>query len=149
MSSKHQTIKGNPIFRNKVGLLNLAEELGNVSKACKVISLSRDSFYQCKSAVEEGGIQALFDKNRRQPNLKNRVDEVTDKAVSDFAIEFPGMFAKVCQFCKTKGAFTSESAHFKLVYCACQKITEKWAKPLSNWALTISQLSVYFEGRLK
>ena len=32
--------------------------------------------------------------------------------------------------------------------CACQKISEKWISPLSNWALTISQLDVYFEGRL-
>ena len=52
------------------------------------------------------------------------------------------------KFTKTKGAFTSESALFELVYFACQRIAEKWAKPLSNWALTISQLSVYFEGRL-
>jgi len=46
------------------------------------------------------------------------------------------------------GAFTSESGLFKLVYCACQKIAEKWIAPLSNWALTISQLHIYFEGRL-
>jgi transposase-like protein len=52
----------------------------------------------------------------------------------------------VRKFTKTKGAFTSENALFKLVYCACQKIAEKWTAPLSNWALTISQL---FEGRLK
>jgi transposase-like protein len=45
--------------------------------------------------------------------------------------------------------FTSENALFKLVYCACQKPAEKWIVPLQNWALTISQLDVYFEGRLK
>jgi len=62
------------IIKNKVGLLNLAEELGNVSKACKVMGFSRDTFYRYKSAVEEGGIEALFDKNRRRPNLKNRTE---------------------------------------------------------------------------
>jgi len=77
------------IIKNKVGLLNLAEELGNVSKACKVMGLSRDTFYRYKSAVDEGGVSALIDKNRRQPNLKNRVDEATEQAVSEFAIEFP------------------------------------------------------------
>jgi transposase InsO family protein len=77
------------IIKNKVGLLNLAEELGNVSKACKVMGLSRDTFYRYKSAVDEGGVSALIDKNRRQPNLKNRVDEATEQAVSAFAIEFP------------------------------------------------------------
>jgi len=59
-----------------------------------------------------------------------------------------GFHRQVRKFTQTKGAFTNESALFKLVYCACQRIAEKWAKPLSNWALTISQLSVYFEDRL-
>lgn len=77
------------IIKNKVGLLNLAEELGNVSRACKVMGFSRDTFYRYKSAIEEGGIESLFDKSRRQPNLKNRVDELTEKAVLDYAIEFP------------------------------------------------------------
>jgi len=66
------------IIKHKVGLLNLAEELGNVSKACKVMGLSRDTFYRYKSAVEDGGIDALFDQSRRKPNLKNRVDETTE-----------------------------------------------------------------------
>jgi ACT domain-containing protein len=51
----------NKIIKHKVGLLNLAEELGNVSKACKVMGLSRDTFYRYQSAVEEGGMDALFD----------------------------------------------------------------------------------------
>lgn len=59
-----------------------------------------------------------------------------------------GFHRQVRKFTKTKGAFTSESALFKLVYCACQKIAEKWTAPLHNWALTISQLDIYFEGRL-
>lgn len=60
-----------------------------------------------------------------------------------------GFHRQVRKFTKTKGAFTSENALFKLIYCACQKISEKWTSPLSNWALTISQLDVYFQGRLK
>jgi putative transposase len=60
-----------------------------------------------------------------------------------------GFHRQVRKFTKTKGAFTSENALFKLVYCACQRIAEKWTMPLTNWALTISQLDVYFEGRLK
>lgn len=60
-----------------------------------------------------------------------------------------GFHRQVRKFTKTKGAFTSENALFKLIYCACQKIAEKWTSPLQNWALTISQLDIYFEGRLK
>ncbi|HFE6145863.1 TPA: IS481 family transposase, partial [Legionella pneumophila] len=65
------------------------EELGNVSKACKVMGLSRDTFYRYKSAVESGGIDALFDQNRRKPNIKNRVDESVELAVKEYAIAFP------------------------------------------------------------
>lgn len=60
-----------------------------------------------------------------------------------------GFHRQVRKYSKTKGAFTSESALFKLIYCAIQKIAEKWTAPLQNWALTISQLHVYFEGRLQ
>lgn len=77
------------IIKHKVGLLNLAEELGNVSKACQVMGLSRDTFYRYKQAVEDGGIDSLLDKDRRKPNLKNRVDEQTEAAVVQYAIDYP------------------------------------------------------------
>jgi len=77
------------VIKHKIGLLNLAEELGNVSQACKMMGLSRDTFYRYKEAVEEGGVQALLDKPRRKPNLKNRVDEATEESVQKHAIDFP------------------------------------------------------------
>lgn len=77
------------IIKNKLGLLNLAAELRNISRACKVMGTSRDTFYRYQNAVEEGGIDALIDKNRKKPNLKNRVDEVTETAVIAFAIDYP------------------------------------------------------------
>ena len=64
----------NKIIKNKVGLLNLAEELGNVSKACKIMGTSRETFYRYQRAVDEGGVEALLEKNRRTPNPKNRVN---------------------------------------------------------------------------
>ena len=48
------------IIKHKVGLLNLAEELGNVSKACQIMGLSRDTFYRYRDAVEDGGVEALL-----------------------------------------------------------------------------------------
>ena len=48
------------IIGNKRGLLNLAEELGNVSKACQMTGVSRDTFYRYKSAKDEGGVEALL-----------------------------------------------------------------------------------------
>ena len=77
------------IIKHKVGLLNLAEELGNVSKACKMMGLSRDTFYRYKTAVDEGGVEALFDQNRRKPNLKNRIDKAIEDAVVEYAVAYP------------------------------------------------------------
>jgi transposase InsO family protein len=77
------------VIKHKVGLLNLAAELGNVSKACKIMGLSRDTFYRYQAAKEEGGVEALFDANRRKPNLKNRIDEQVEQAVKAYAIEQP------------------------------------------------------------
>lgn len=79
----------NPIIKHKAGLLNLAEELGNVSKACKIMGFSRDTFYRYQELVQEGGVDALIDRSRRKPNVKNRVDDAIEKAVLDYAINQP------------------------------------------------------------
>ncbi|PMF70592.1 hypothetical protein BCV10_21685, partial [Vibrio lentus] len=63
--------------------------LGNVSKACKVMSVSRDTFYRYQELVETGGIYALVNQSRRALNLKNRVDSETEQAVLKYAIDFP------------------------------------------------------------
>lgn len=60
----------NPIIKHKAGLLNLAEELQNVSKACKIMGLSKDTFYRYQELVETNGLDALINQNRRVPNLK-------------------------------------------------------------------------------
>lgn len=98
------------IIKHKVGLLNLAEELGNVSKACKVMGLSRDTFYRYKSAVETGGVEALFDQTRRKPNPKNRVEESIELAVKDYAIEYPAYGQlRTSNELRKKGIFVSPS----------------------------------------
>ena len=98
------------IIKHKVGLLNLAEELGNVSQACKVMGLSRDTFYRCKSAVEDGGVEALLDKSRRKPNLKNRVDLSIEQAVISHAIEQPAHGqARTSNKLRKQGVFVSSS----------------------------------------
>src|SRR3546814_16972010 len=80
------------LFRS--GLLNLAPELGNVSRACKVMGFSRDTFYRYQSAIQAGGVEALLDANRKKPNLRNRVDETTEAAVALFALEQPALDRK-------------------------------------------------------
>ena len=53
------------------------------------MDMSRDTFYRYKSAVEDGGVEALFERTRRKPNLPNRVDQTTEDAVIKSATDFP------------------------------------------------------------
>jgi ACT domain-containing protein len=55
------------VIKHKVGLLNLAEELGNVSKACKMMGLSRDTFYRYKAAADEGGVRSIWLRQLMRP----------------------------------------------------------------------------------
>ncbi|QDF28047.1 IS256 family transposase [Halarcobacter anaerophilus] len=49
---------------------------------------------------------------------------------------------------KTKGAFPNENSLLKLLYMGIQNASEKWTMPVRNWNLTLSQLAIFFEGRL-
>jgi len=74
------------------------------------MGLSRDTFYRYKQAVDNGGIDALIDANRRKPNLKNRVDESIEKAVLDYAIDEPMQGqVRVSNELRKRGIFISPS----------------------------------------
>lgn len=98
----------NPLIKHKVGLLNLAQQLGNISQACKTMGMSRDTFYRYQQAVEQGGVEALLNQTRRVPNIKNRVDEKIEQAVVKFALDFPAFGqVRVSNELRKQGIFVS------------------------------------------
>ena len=80
-----------PAIKHKLGLLELADQLKNVSRACKVMGVSRDTFYRVQSAFEEGGIDAQLAKSKKIPNPKNRVEPHVEEAVCKLAIDNPAL----------------------------------------------------------
>ena len=96
------------VIKNKLGLLKLAETLGSVSQACKLMGYSRDSFYRFRDLYDTGGALALQDLSRRKPVPKNRVDTAIESEILALAIDKPAYGqVRVSNELKKRGMFVS------------------------------------------
>ena len=91
MTAKTQTTNTLPeSTKRKLSLLQLATELQNVSKACKIMGYHRDTFYEVRRAFQVGGVAALVEQTRGPKGAHpNRLPPETEQKVLDYALGFP------------------------------------------------------------
>ena len=136
------------IIKHKLGLLNLAEELGNVAQACRLMGVSRDTFYRVKEAKEAGGLEALLHQDRRRPNHKNRVEPAVEAAVTAFALENPAAGqVRVSNELRKRGVFVSPTGVRSVwlrhgLACFAKRLAALEARAAAEgWVLTEAQVA--------
>jgi transposase len=83
MSDKQKLIKA------RIGLLQLAQELGNIKAACQRAGISRSHFYEIKEAYEKHGAEGLEPRERRRPKMPNQTPPELEKQILDMTAQFP------------------------------------------------------------
>ncbi|HEX2095091.1 MAG TPA: IS481 family transposase [Longimicrobiaceae bacterium] len=84
------TVQADKIARRKLSLLQLAQELGNVSKACRIVGYSRQQFYKIRRNFQTFGAEGLIDRVAGPRKHPNRVSAEVEEAILAYALEHPG-----------------------------------------------------------
>ncbi len=142
------------VIRRKLNILELGETLGNISDACRKLGVSRQHYYDIKTAVEEEGLEGLLEKSRKVPRVANRVAPEVEQKVLDYALEFPTQGQKrVSNELKKQGIQISDGGvrsiwlrHNLQVSSLRLKRLEKWSAETSG-VLTESQVQALEDAK--
>jgi transposase InsO family protein len=77
------------IIGRKMNIVELANKLGNISEACRNLGVSRQHYYDIKTAIQEDGVEGLLEKSRKAPRFANRLSPEIEKTILDYSLEFP------------------------------------------------------------
>ena len=75
----------------RLRLFTLAEELGNVSAACRAMGVHRSTYYRLKRRVDRWGLEALNIRERRRPRMPNEIGPHLEQRIVAFALAHPGL----------------------------------------------------------
>jgi transposase InsO family protein len=82
------------LFGQRLRLFTLAEELGNVSEACRLMGFHRSTYYALKRKVDRFGLEALRVRERRRPRMPNQIGPHLEQRILAFALARPGFGAR-------------------------------------------------------
>lgn len=77
------------IINRKMNIVELAAKLGNISEACRNLGVSRQHYYDIKTAIQEDGLEGLLEKSRRSPRTANRLSPEIERMILDYSLEYP------------------------------------------------------------
>ncbi len=82
------------LFGFRLRLFTLAEELGNVSEACRAMGVARSTYYAWKPKLERYGLDGLRVRERRKPRMPNQIGPHLEHRVLAFSLGHPGLRAQ-------------------------------------------------------
>lgn len=123
------------LIKRKLNILELGNQLGNISDACRKLGISRQHYYDIRKAVEEEGVSGLLEKSRKMARTRNRVAIDVEEAILEYALQYPthGQ-VRVANELKKKGIEIS-SGGVRTVWLRHElEIKSKRLKRLEKWA---------------
>jgi len=77
------------LIRARMGMLALADQLQDISAACKRAGISRSDFYEIKDAFEKYGRDGLAPQERRRPRMPNETPPELVEKILEMTAKYP------------------------------------------------------------